>query len=291
MKRKLSLLLSGIILISLFVFSGCEKTEIDKEENATNKKIVAVSIVPQETFVKAICGDKVEVITMIPPGSSPETYEPTPQQMQKFTDSDIYFSIGVPTEAASILPTAGDIKIVPLAEKVSSVYDDLKIGDEGRDAHIWLSPKRVKVMVEAIAEEMGKIDEENKELYNQNAENYIKQLDELDKEIKDVAETIKQKKFVVFHPAFGYIADDYGLEMFSLEEEGKEATPQHLQEMIDLAKKENIKVIFYQAELDSNQAKAYAEEVGGKTEQLEPLAADYIENLKKMINTIAEANK
>ncbi len=291
MKRKLSLLLSGIILISLFVFSGCEKTEIDKEENATNKKIVAVSIVPQETFVKAICGDKVEVITMIPPGSSPETYEPTPQQMQKFTDSDIYFSIGVPTEAASILPTAGDVKIVPLAEKVSSVYDDLKIGDEGRDAHIWLSPKRVKVMVEAIAEEMGKLDEENKELYNQNAENYIKQLDELDKEIKDVAETIKQKKFVVFHPAFGYIADDYGLEMFSLEEEGKEATPQHLQEMIDLAKKENIKVIFYQAELDSNQAKAYAEEVGGKTEQLEPLAADYIENLKKMINTIAEANK
>lgn len=291
MKRKLSLLLSGIILISLFVFSGCEKSEVNKEENATNKKIVAVSIVPQETFVKAICGDKVEVITMIPPGSSPETYEPTPQQMQKFTDSDIYFSIGVPTEAASILPTAGDVKIVPLAEKVSSVYDDLKIGDEGRDAHIWLSPKRVKVMVEAIAEEMGKIDEENKELYNQNAENYIKQLDELDKEIKDVAETIKQKKFVVFHPAFGYIADDYGLEMFSLEEEGKEATPQHLQDMIDLAKKENIKVIFYQAELDSNQAKAYAEEVGGKTEQLEPLAADYIENLKKMINTIAEANK
>lgn len=291
MKRKLSLLLSGIILISLFVFSGCEKSEVNKEENATNKKIVAVSIVPQETFVKAICGDKVEVITMIPPGSSPETYEPTPQQMQKFTDSDIYFSIGVPTEEASILPTAGDVKIVPLAEKVSSVYDDLKIGDEGRDAHIWLSPKRVKVMVEAIAEEMGKLDEENKELYNQNAENYIKQLDELDKEIKDVAENIKQKKFVVFHPAFGYIADDYGLEMFSLEEEGKEATPQHLQDMIDLAKKENIKVIFYQAELDSNQAKAYAEEVGGKTEQLEPLAADYIENLEKMINTIAEANK
>lgn len=291
MKRKLSLVLSGIILISLFVFSGCEKSKVNKEENSTNKKIVAVSIVPQETFVKAVCGDKVEVITMIPPGSSPETYEPTPQQMQKFTDLDIYFSIGVPTEEASILPTAGDVKIIPLAEKVASVYDDLKIGDEGRDAHIWLSPKRVKVMVEAIAEEMGKLDEENKQLYNQNAENYIKQLDELDKEIKDVAETIEQKKFVVFHPAFGYIADDYGLEMFSLEEEGKEATPQHLQDMIDLAKKENIKVIFYQAELDSNQAKAYAEEVGGKTEQLEPLAADYIVNLKKMINTIAEANK
>lgn len=291
MKRKLSLVLSGIILISLFVFSGCEKSKVNKEENSTNKKIVAVSIVPQETFVKAVCGDKVEVITMIPPGSSPETYEPTPQQMQKFTDLDIYFSIGVPTEEASILPTAGDVKIIPLAEKVASVYDDLKIGDEGRDAHIWLSPKRVKVMVEAIAEEMGKLDEENKQLYNQNAENYIKQLDELDKEIKDVAETIEQKKFVVFHPAFGYIADDYGLEMFSLEEEGKEATPQHLQDMIDLAKKENIKVIFYQAELDLNQAKAYAEEVGGKTEQLEPLAADYIVNLKKMINTIAEANK
>ena len=77
--------------------------------------------------------------------------------------------------------------------------------------------------------------------------------------------------------------------MLALEEEGKEATPQHLQEMIDLAKKEDIKVIFYQEETDSKQAKAYAEEIGGKTAQLAPLAADYIENLEKMAQTIKEA--
>ena len=77
--------------------------------------------------------------------------------------------------------------------------------------------------------------------------------------------------------------------MFSLEEEGKEATAAHLQEMIDLAKAENIKVIFYQEEIDSSQSEAYAEEIGGKTAGLEPLAADYTQNLKKMAAVMAEA--
>jgi zinc transport system substrate-binding protein len=77
--------------------------------------------------------------------------------------------------------------------------------------------------------------------------------------------------------------------MYALEEDGKEATAQHLQEMIDLAKAENIKVIFYQDEIDSSQSEAFAEEIGGKTVQLAPLAANYIENLKSMADTMAEA--
>jgi len=98
----------------------------------------------------------------------------------------------------------------------------------------------------------------------------------------------KAKKFIVYHPAFGYLADDYGLTMVALEQEGKEATPQQLEKIIDLAKKENIKAIFYQEEIDSSQSEAFAEEIGGKTIQLAPLAADYIGNLKNMAETMAE---
>jgi len=95
---------------------------------------------------------------------------------------------------------------------------------------------------------------------------------------------------MVFHPAFGYFASDYELEMYSLEEEGKEATAKRLEELIDLARRENIKAIFYQSEVDASQSKAFAEEIGGKAIMLEPLAEDYIKNLEKMARLIAEAD-
>ena len=284
-KRRIILLL--IVIIYAAFLTACTRTEAEDEKDT--KLIVAVSIVPEKTFVEAVCGDLVEVVTLIPPGNSPENYEPTPMQMEKFNKASVYFSIGVPTEEANILPNAGDLKVISLEGKVADVYEDRTFELGERDPHIWLSPKRVKVMVAAIANEMGTIDAANKEIYDKNAEAYMVQIDELDQEIKDALVGVQSKKFIVYHPAFGYIADDYGLEMFSLEEEGKEATPKHLQDMIDLAKKEKIKVIFYQDEIDSSQSEAFAEEIGGKTIQLSPLASDYINNLKNMADIIAEA--
>lgn len=279
--------MGGLLVLSTICLFGCS-TNVQKD--ATEEKpIVAVSIVPEETFVKAVCGDLADVVTLIPPGSSPENYEPTAQEMEKFSDSSLYFSIGVPTEEANILPKVDDVKVISLADEVAKVYDDRTFESGERDPHIWLSPKRVKVMIETIASEMSKIDPENEETYQLNAANYIEQLDGVDQEIKDALEGVENKEFIVYHPAFGYIADDYGLKMFALEEEGKEATAQHLQDMIDLAKEENIKVIFYQEEIDSSQSASFAEELGGKTIQLEPLSADYINNMKKMAQTMAEA--
>ena len=175
--------------------------------------------------------------------------------MEKFSKALVYFSIGVPTEEANILPSTGDIKVVSLQDEVAAVYPDRTFESGERDPHIWLSPKRAKVMVEVIAREMGELDAVNREVYNENAAAYIEQLDALDTQISSALLGVQDKKFIVYHPAFGYLADDYGLEMYALEKEGKEATPQHLQEMIDLAKEENIKVIFYQEELTAGSHK------------------------------------
>lgn len=257
--------------------------------SGVSKPVIAVTIVPEQTFVKAVCGDLAEVITMVPPGNSPENYEPTAIEMEKFSDASLYFSIGVPTEKAHILRNIGNTKVISLHDAVAAVYPERTFESGERDPHIWLSPKRVKVMIETIANEMGKLDPSNAATYNKNADAYIKQLDALDGQIKAALEGVQSKTFVVYHPAFGYLADDYGLTMYALEEEGKEATAQHLQDMIDLAKAKNIKVIFYQDEIDSSQSKAFAEEIGGKTIQLSPLAANYIENLNNMANTMAEA--
>lgn len=277
------------LVFCLLLVAGCESNKkAATGSEVVEKPIIAVTIVPEQTFLKAVCGNLAEVITMVPPGCSPENYEPTPEQMKKFSKASLYFSIGVPTEEANILPNVGNTKVVSLQDKVAAVYPDRKFISGERDPHIWLSPKRVKVMVETIAQEMGELDETNKKTYEKNAESYIKQLDDVDKEISSALKDVKSKKFIVYHPAFGYLADDYGLTMFALEEEGKEATVKHLQEMISLAKKENIKAIFYQEEIDSRQSKSFAEEIRGKTIQLAPLAADYIENLKKMAKTMEE---
>jgi zinc transport system substrate-binding protein len=284
--------LSGLILAVclLLLVSGCKSgKETSAISNGEDKKpIVAVTIVPEKTFVEAVCGDLAEVIALVPPGNSPENYEPTPQEMEKFSQAEVYFTIGVPTEEANILPSAGEVKIVSLQEAAKAVYPERLFSSGERDPHIWLSPKRVEVMVETIAKEMSARDPQNQAVYQKNAEDYIAKLKALDQEITTALAPVQNKKIIVYHPAFGYLADDYGLEMIALEEEGKEATAQQLQAIIDLAKKDNIKVIFYQAEIDSSQSQAFADELGGKTVQLAPLAENYIENLQTMAKTMAE---
>ena len=303
MKQLKHIVLIGLLVLSLAGVVGCSTngsgdttlsagasdTTVSSSSGLSVKKpIIAVTIVPEQTFAEAVCGDLADVITMVPPGNSPENYEPTAEKMEKFSDASLYFSIGVPTEEANILPNAGDVKVISLQDKVAAVYPERTFESGERDPHIWLSPKRVKVMVETIAQEMSELDEANKETYEKNAKAYIEQLDALDKQIVSALEGVQSKKFIVYHPAFGYFADDYGLTMYALEEGGKEATAQHLQDMVDLAKKENIKAIFYQEEIDSSQSAAFAEEIGGKTMQLSPLDANYIENLKSMADLMAE---
>lgn len=275
----------------LLLISGCQSGEKNQATSEGDKPIIAVTIVPEKTFVEAVCGDLVEVIALVPPGNSPENYEPTPQEMEKFSQAAVYFTIGVPTEEANIIPNAGAVKIVSLQEAAKAVYPERVFESGGRDPHIWLSPKRVEVMIKTIAAEMSALDPENKAAYEKNAEAYIAQLQDLDQELTAALAPVQNKKFIAYHPAFGYLADDYGLEMVALEEEGKEATAQQLQTIIDLAKTENIKVIFYQEEIDSSQSQAFADELGGKTIQLAPLAANYIENLQNMVKTMAEVMK
>lgn len=271
-----------VIVISLLFFSF-------KDSNENEKDIVAVAIVPEIEFVKAVAGDDFEIVTMIPPGASPENYEPTPLEKEKFEKSKIYFSMGVPTEENNILPNISEnIKLVKLDEEVRKYYEDLTFENGGRDPHIWLSPKRVEVMVAKIAESLSELKPENKEKYEENANKYIEELENVSSEINEILKNKENKKFVVYHPAFAYLADEFGLEMYALEEEGKEATAQSLQEKIDLAKEEGIKYIFYQAEIDSTQARAYAEEIGGQTMMLSPLAENYIENLEKMANLLSK---
>ncbi len=295
------LLLCLVLTITLIYFSGCTTKIIED-----SKPNIAVSIIPQESFVKAVGGDLVHVTTMIPPGNSPTNYQPTPMQIIDFSEADLYFTIGVPAEQANILPKAldlnKDIKIVSLADKTAAVYPHRVLTEEdsdeegphtshthvGTDPHIWLSPKRVMVMIDAIKDELILLDSENKSIYEKNAADYIAQLKSVDNEIVKALSNLNQKSFIIYHPAFGYFADDYGLEMVTIEADGKETTLKRIQDVINYARSENIKVVFYQEEFDGHQAEIIANEIGGATIQVAPLSPDYIENLKSITDTFKE---
>jgi zinc transport system substrate-binding protein len=281
-KIYLTLIVVGLLCLNLVV-----------PAHAANSRLtVGVSIVPQASLVKAVGGNLVEVVTMVPPGNSPGNYAPTPREIQTLSNANLYFTIGIPTEQANILPKAKEInqtmKIVNLPEAVEKIYTPRYLVPGKRDPHLWLSPKRAKVMVKVIAEELETADPKNQATYMKNAAAYLKKLDQLDQRIKQKLTSLTHKTFIVYHPAFGYFADDYGLKMVALEESGKEGSAKNFQELTELAKRENIKVVFYQKEFDNKQAKALAAEIGGRVEELAPLAPDYIENLDKMAKILAE---
>lgn len=280
---KKSLILLGLVLLTGGLL-GCQNNQ-----TTSNKPIIAVSIVPEAAFVEAVAGDLVQVITIIPPGYSPGNYEPTALTMEEISKASLYFTIGVPTEAGNILPDIKNIEVVHLEDQVAASYPDRTFGDGGRDPHIWLSIKRAKVMVEVIRDHLIQMDPDHTQVYQTNTETFMNELQATDDTIKAIFSDVTMNKFIVFHPSFGYFADEYGLDMIALEEDGKEATAAHLQDVIDLAHQYQITAVFNQAEIDSSQVASFADEIHGQVVTLYPLSKDYCNNLIAMANAIREA--
>jgi zinc transport system substrate-binding protein len=180
---------------------------------------------------------------------------------------------------------------VSLAAASAAVYPDLTTVDGGRDAHIWLSPRRVKVMVNEIAATLSTLYPDGAEEFYRNAAAYCAEVDAADARIRTMIAESGMTDFIVYHPAFSYLADEYGLTMHALEKEGSEPTAAHLAAMAKLARDRNIRIVFYQAESDARRAEAFAAEIGGRAVELSPLHGDYIENLEMMAAAIAAAGE
>ena len=266
--------------------------------------MVAVGIVPEAAFVQAVAGDLVDVVTLIPPGYSAANYQPSAGEMQALSEADVYFTMQMPTEEANILPKVGDFNpdmlIINLRDAAAAVYplltstDHHEAGQSGEDAaivdpHVWLSPKRAIVMVRAIADTLCSLDKAHEKIYQENADAYIEKLEDMDDKIRKITSALNNKSFLIYHAAYAYFADDYGLDMISIETQGKQATAAEMQHVIDLARQDGIRTVFYQQEFDDNQAKTVAEEIGGTVRETAPLSADYIGNLTALANALAES--
>ena len=332
MKKTVSFIAGFLIFTALGVNAKpAEPTKSEDPINPVKPLNIMVSILPQVDFVERIGGDKVRVAEMIPPGFSPATYNPSPAQLRKLQNADIYFRIGhIPFERAQmsrlqklntkmeVVDTSKGIELLKLA--AHHHHDDnhdhkhhkdhkkhynhkdhdghkehhghkCKKHKAGDDPHIWLSPKLVKIQAGHIFEALVKASPQNKDYFTKNYNQLIKDLDGLDKKLTNAFKSIKGQTILVFHPAFGYLANAYGFEQESIETEGKDPTPKQLQKIIGEAKKDGVKVIFVQAQFSTKSAKAVASEIGGAVVQIDPLAKDYFSNLEQMAKTIVGSFK
>ena len=283
-----------LLLAIAAIFGACSSKKTQNEEPG---KFITVSILPQKTFVEKIAGDDFVVNVLIPPGTSPAAYTLLPSQLEEISKSAIWFRIGYIGFEHSwqdkIAQANLKMKVVDLSEGLDLIAQvKEQHGDHfhlsGVDPHIWLSPVLVKEMAKRILDEVSKLNPEQSVKYKTNYLEFVKEIDQLNIEIANKLKPFEGRKIVVFHPSLSYFARDYGLLQYSLESGGKEPTPQRMKELIDLAVKENIKVMYIQGELDREHARVFAEEVGGEIIQVRPLDPAWAENLMEMTNIFVD---
>lgn len=285
--KNLILILSIVLLIA-----GCGQKKAAVENSSKN---ITVSILPQKTFIEKIAGNDFTVNVLLPPGTSPAAYSLLPSQMAEIAKSSLWFRMGYIGFELSwkdkIIAANPAMKVVDLSEGLDLIAAN-KITEGGKtmltgvDPHIWLSPALVKQMAAKILTEISAINPNEKGKYLANYNLFIAEIDSLDAEIKEKFAPFTRRKIITFHPSLSYFARDYGIEQLSLEPGGKEPTPQRMTELIDLARRENIKVIYIQGELDREHARVFAEETGGLVVQVHPLNPDWLANLREMTQTI-----
>ena len=294
MRFKTQWIIIGTIAILFIAVSVFTRSKPVLPE-ARTKPTVVVTVAPQATFVREVAGDLVNVVTVLPPGANHETYSPPPQDMEKIGNASLYLALGLPPERGNILPKAAEmnrnLKIIDVQNEVAKKYAPRYFAPDDQDPHIWLSPKRAVEMVQLTARELSVLDPANRGTYEANAQRYAGQIETADRELVGLLKDMSKRSFIVYHPAFGYFADDYNLTMVALEEEGKEADPRRIRDIIDMARAKGIKIIFYQEDIDGRQSRTFAEELGGSAEKVSPMATDYVDNIKRMARSFASGLK
>jgi len=267
---------------------------------------VAVSVPPQAYFVEKIGGDRVRVEVMIPPGSSHVDYSPSPRQVAALSGARIYVKVGHPAFEVEthyidpFLARVSGIQVVNMSEGMDLIASEGAEGwhepgedheHESGDPHVWVAPDTVRVAARNIAAALRKADPGHAAEYAANLRAFEAEIDALDREIRDRLGSGggEERKFMVYHPSWGYFAREYGLEQIAIEAEGKEPSAQRLIQLIDRGRRERVKVIFVQGGFPRKSAQVIADAVGGQVLTADPQERDWADNLRRVAAELGEA--
>lgn len=265
-----------ILLLNLLVLVACGNQQQKQIQQAT----LMVSIEPLRYFTEAIAGDKFQVISMVPEGSNPETYDPTPQQLVTLSQSQAFLRTGYigfeQVWSEKLQSNAPKVKFFNLSEGISLIREDERSHDNhshvgGVEPHIWSSTQNAYIIAENIFHALCSLDDSNTAYYKDNLAKLKQEIERTDHEIRTSLQN-KTCTFLIYHPALSYFARDYGLEQISIEEGGKEPSPAHLQALIRRCKEKHVHIIFVQKEFDTRNAEIIAKETGAKIVSINPLS-------------------
>ena len=292
-----SFLIPLCFLIIFFLFNSCER-----RNNKHDSLLIAVSIPPQAWFVSQIAGDKADTLILVPPGQNPHSYEPTPRQIQSLAGADAWllsgseFEISLRPKIESLFPNLLIIDGTQGAELRLLEYhahDDHDDRDHDHndttpyiDRHIWLGREPAKILAEHIKNTLCLLDNENEIYYVNRYTHLLLEINEVFYKLKNDLAPLEGKSVFVYHPSFGYFFDEFGIIQEAVEMGGKEPTPRQLNNLMEKINQEKPAAIFVQAQFPVNAAKTLADASGARVIELDPLAENWLENIKYMGQTL-----
>ncbi|MDX9881128.1 MAG: zinc ABC transporter substrate-binding protein [Prolixibacteraceae bacterium] len=280
-------------VILFIVFISCQVAR-----KGGQKDVITVTILPQKYFVERIAGELAEVNVLIPPGASPELYSLVPSQLKDVVRSKAWLRMGhVGFELSwtdKIIAANPDMQTFVLSEGIDLIVGEEERHDDhahagGVDPHFWMSPREVFIIAENTMKALVQLYPDHELLFRENFEKLKTDIEETDRHISEVLAGTRNRSFLVFHPALTYFARQYGLEQVALEKMGKEPSPKHVKEVVQFAREKNIRVIFIQKEFDRTNARIIAEEINGSIVQINPLAYDWLAQMKETTENLKNA--
>ena len=274
----------------------------ERAGGSPDETTISVSILPQRFFVQRVAEDLVHVEVVVLPGHSPATYEPTPRQMTRLAEADLWIRIGVPFERSvlrNLQEVAPSLRIVDGTDGIELVSMDgpSKPADSGHatghdhliDPHFWLDPLLVKVHARTITAALCSLMPADCGRLQTNLARFHGELDLVHQRIAEILRPAAGRDLFVFHPAYGYFGRRYGLRQVAVESGGKQPTARRLAELTEAARASGVRALFVQPQFAGKGAAAVADAIGVDLVELDPLAPDYLTNLETMARRIAAA--
>ncbi|MFP3042135.1 zinc ABC transporter substrate-binding protein [Treponema primitia] len=272
------------VILSLTVAACGGKN--DRENKTDDRPVLAVSILPQSYFASRIAENRVRIMTLVGPGQNPHDYEPSPKQMADLAAAKVWvlsnteFEITLRPKVEALFP---DLTIVDGTQGVR--FRNLEDGDDHGDTidrHTWLGHKPARIMAAHIQDALIKMDTDGESLYRNNYRELTGDMDQEFGALREKLSPLRGKIVFVYHPAFGYFLDEFGIIQEAVETGGKEPTPRALKLLIERAKSEKAAAIFVQAQFPVSTAKTTADAAGAILATLDPLAPDWLANIRTM---------
>ncbi|MBT9259955.1 MAG: metal ABC transporter substrate-binding protein [Clostridiales bacterium] len=280
-RRGVKLLVLG--LVALLALAGCGKAAAPFASN--QKPLVVATIYPIYDMALQIAGDGMQVEQLVPFGAEPHEYQPSPQDMKKVADADIFLYVGAGFETW-VDQARQQMKKGALAVDTTQGIQLIPAGHGGWDPHVWLSPDNAKEMARTIAKALIQKDPAGKAVYEENLNKFIAQLDQLDRDFREGLKNATTKDFVVAHQAFGYLARTYGLQQIPIAglTPEDEPSPQQLKDIIDTIRQLHVKYIGVEEMVPSKVADTIARETGARLVELSPIENITAEQAKEGVH-------